>query len=90
MQGFVAALNSGAFSRTQVADFLLTSAEYLANQIAQNQAAIGQMYVTLLRRGATLTEYNQSLAELNSGVVLPSLVDAILNSAEYKARNLPF
>lgn len=90
LQGFVAGLSSGAFNRTQVAVFFLTSAEYLANQAAQNQASIGQMYVTLLRRGATQTEYDQGVVELNSGISLTSLVDGILSSAEYKARKLPF
>lgn len=90
LQGFVGAISSGGLSRAQVATIFLTSAEYLGNPTAQDQAAIGQMYVTLLRRGATQSEYAQSLTGLNAGAKQTDLIASILNSAEYKARNLQF
>jgi photosystem II stability/assembly factor-like uncharacterized protein len=79
-QGFLNGLNNGTLTRSQVADALLTSAEY-------RQRLVGQFFSTYLGRApapAETTNYTNAIA---AGATDEQLIAQILSSNEYFLRS---
>jgi len=79
-------LDSGQLTRAQLALIFLDSGEFQSLSVSQNRVDISLLYFDMLQRGPDAGGFSWWVAVLNAGVPLTSVIDAFLNSAEYKAR----
>ena len=82
---WVEALNNGQLTKAQMALSFLDSGEFQELFLSQNRVDISLLYFDMLRRDPDAGGFSAWVGVLNSGVSLTSVIDAFLNSPEYRA-----